>query len=230
MAKALWPQGDTDTRQIQIGELSQELGDLTSQTAAMVNRGLQLLMSDVQVFVDFPHGGMYSGSEVPSLPENTHGLDLALRLYVLTTALSKNGWYVSLWNQSYILKDEARWCNGGHRDGNICVDRDGWWAAYMSPVNLGLFSKLEHLDDAVLLPYHSWQDIQNKNWSPLSLLFDGTYNCTIDGKTGGNPITFNPDGTFAIGCTSVLPMYKIFGYPCPVATNGTCPFKDIPHK
>ena len=58
-----------------------------------MNNGVRLLMSDAQAFVEFAEGGMYSGSEVLSLPEKPKDLALALLVYILSTAMSKNGWF-----------------------------------------------------------------------------------------------------------------------------------------
>ena len=42
----------------------------------------------------------------------------------------------------------------------------------------------------------------------LPVLFDGAYNCTLEGKAGGGlVIHVNADGTLDVSCLSVLPMY-----------------------
>ncbi|KAI4106976.1 MAG: hypothetical protein L6R37_001869 [Teloschistes peruensis] len=63
--------------------------------------------------------------------------------------------------------------------------------------------------------------IERLRWANLQLLFDGAYNCTFSGKSGGqNPVvsvTDAPDGTWStnVGCISQLPMYLDCDADCP---------------
>lgn len=61
----------------------------------------------------------------------------------------------------------------------------------------------------------------------LPVLFDGAYNCTLEGKAGGSAVNINADGSLDIACLSALPIYLAKGAPCPqgaVQVGGKCPF------
>ena len=52
-------------------------------------------MTDVPAFLSFAGTGYFSGKGEISLHQQTKGLDLALKTYVLTKAMTENRWYVS---------------------------------------------------------------------------------------------------------------------------------------
>lgn len=61
----------------------------------------------------------------------------------------------------------------------------------------------------------------------MPVLFDGAYNCTLEGKARGSTVTVNTDGSLDIACLSSLPIYLSKGSPCPagaVKVGGKCPF------
>ena len=61
------------------------------------------------------------------------------------------------------------------------------------------------------------------------MLFDGAYDCTLEGKAGGSSVVnVNADGTLDVSCLSVLPMYLPKNTACPhgaVIVNRNYPFK-----
>ena len=75
---------------VQIGDLAQKLGDVASEVSDMINGGLELLMTDVPSFVSFASTGAWSGGYPYSLPKTVKGLDLALKTFLVSTAISKN--------------------------------------------------------------------------------------------------------------------------------------------
>jgi len=69
--------------------------------------------------------------------------------------------------------------------------------------------------------------IVSSAFTSLPALFDGAYNCTMEGKAGGSMININPDGTLDTSCLSSVPIYLTKGDPCPqgaVFVDGKCPF------
>ena len=90
VSKAIWPSGTTSSQVVQIGDLAQKLGDVDSEVSDMINSGLELLMSDVPSFVSFASTGAWSGGDPYSLPNTVKGLDLALKTFLVSTAISKN--------------------------------------------------------------------------------------------------------------------------------------------
>ncbi|KAL8677289.1 MAG: hypothetical protein Q9186_006276 [Xanthomendoza sp. 1 TL-2023] len=93
VAQAIWPQGDGENSQIvQIGDLQSELAELDAQIAKMLNAGLSNIMTDVNAFAKFASSTAFSGQEIPSLPAETEGLDLAFKTYLVTRAMAANEW------------------------------------------------------------------------------------------------------------------------------------------
>ena len=56
----------------------------------MIDRGLELLMTDVPSFVNFASTGAWSGGTPYSLPETVKGLDLGLKTFLVSTAMNQN--------------------------------------------------------------------------------------------------------------------------------------------
>ena len=90
VSKAIWPTGTTSSQVVQIGDLAQKLGDVDSEVSDMIDGGLELLMTDVPSFVRFASTGAWSGGNPYSLPKTVKGLDLALKTFLVSTAISKN--------------------------------------------------------------------------------------------------------------------------------------------
>ena len=75
---------------IQIGNLAGTLGSIDSEVSDMINGGLELLMSDVPSFISFASTGAWSGGNNNSLPDTVKGLDLGLKTFLVSTAMSQN--------------------------------------------------------------------------------------------------------------------------------------------
>ncbi len=95
VARGIWPAGTQSSQSIQIGQVKNELNNATGETATMLNARLELLMSDMPSFVLFAGTGMFSGSETMSLPQEVDGLDTALRTFIVSNAMSQNGWHAT---------------------------------------------------------------------------------------------------------------------------------------
>ena len=95
VGKAIWPTGTLDSQSIQIGALENELSHVATNLSNMVDAGLRLIMSDMPSFVAFASTGAFSGSTSLSLPLTTQGLELALRTYILSNAMTQNKWKVT---------------------------------------------------------------------------------------------------------------------------------------
>ena len=222
--KALMPSGDTESKFYQIGELETRLGDATNELKGMINAAIEKLMSDMPTFVKFVESGKYSGSKSYSLPNTTVGLDIALKTYLTSSAMSGNGW----WAGPIIGPFEYEDFDGCLDENNVCTDPGGnnFTAKYWSPDTKRAY-QLNNKAGTVP-PYQLTQDLVNNQWAPLNVLFDGAFNCTMEGHAGTNNINFNYDGTLNVACISQLPMLTRCGEPCPAPMiNGTCQFGDI---
>ncbi|KAI4282108.1 MAG: hypothetical protein L6R38_003192 [Xanthoria sp. 2 TBL-2021] len=93
---AIWPSGDAASQVIQISELQSQLGELDSEISDMLQAGLTNIMTgqDTSIFSNFASSGAFSGPDLPSLPEDTKGLDIAFKTYLLTSATAANDWQV----------------------------------------------------------------------------------------------------------------------------------------
>lgn len=228
-ARALWPSGTDNSQNVQVGNLETELGNSTNQLAAMINSAVQLLMSDVPTFVRFCESGMWSGSLALSLPSKVEGLDYALRTYMTSETMSQNGWSAHPFIGPYEdLNDvENPYSGFSCQMGNnsVCTDHLGS-AFYWSRATGHVYSLSPKDPQLAGIPtaYELTQDIVNNNWGILEVLFDGAFNCTLEGNAGNSVVNFNWDGTLNIACISQLPMVMPCTAPCPVPlVNGACP-------
>ena len=231
-AKALWPTGTQNSQSVQIGDLEAELGNSTNQLAEMINNAVQLLMSDMPTFVKFVESGQYSGAESLSLPSKVEGLDYALRTYMTSEAFAQNGWtstpMIGPFETVQDVENGVVGSGGGDCTmGNNSVCTDGVGSALYWSQATGRVYSFSSNGDGGLGPtaYQLLQDTVDNNWAILQVLFDGSFNCTVEGNFGNSIVNFNWDGTLDIACISQLPTVVQCGAKCPVALiNNKCPF------
>ena len=223
VTKALFPQGTEDTKTVQIGDLQTDLGGAADQFSSMINRALELLMSDVPSFIYFVQSGKYSSDINFSLPNQTDGLDIALKIYVTSMAMWGNGWFAFPNVGPYEPDDVSGGFGCTFAENGVCTDDYGH-AYYLSPDTKRMYS-LINLQYTAVSPYNLTELIVNNKWAPLNVLFDGGFNCTASGKAGSSDVQFNFDGTLDIACISQLPIYISCDEACPSPyVNGSCPF------
>lgn len=226
-ARAMWPHGTDNSRIIQSAQLDQALSDASSELSDMISNTNSLLMNEMNTFIKFVEGGQYSGPDMLSLPAKTVGLDFALKTYMTSMAMAKNTWvalpHLGVYFDSF--EDACSSANGGHADGDYICGFDDGTAQYWSP-DTGRIYDLNYGRQGVTEPPQQREllhEIVDKEWAPLNILFDGSYNCTKAGKSGSSDINFNWDGSLDISCISQLPM-KIGCRDYCELVNGTCPF------
>ncbi|KAK3172309.1 hypothetical protein OEA41_005630 [Lepraria neglecta] len=73
-----------------MADLDSQSSQLDSQASNMINAGLVLLMSDVPSFINFVQNGTFSGANPYSLPATVNGLDLGLKMFIVSTAIGQN--------------------------------------------------------------------------------------------------------------------------------------------
>ena len=225
-AKALMPTGTTDSKFYQIGELESRLGDAISELKTMINAAVEKLMSDMPTFVKFVESGKYSGQISYSLPNQTVGLNIALKTYLVSSSMSDNDWWASPVLGPFDLDGPVTCMD----ENNVCTGPDNGTAIYYSPDTDRAYY-LTSAGTTSVSPYQLTRDLVANQWAPLNVLFDGAFNCTMEGHAGTNNINFNYDGTLNVACISQLPMLLGCSGTCPSPLiNGTCPFGSVAER
>lgn len=225
------PKGDAESKFVQIGELETKLGEATNELKGMINAAVEKIMSDMPTFVKFVESGKYSGERSYSLPNQTVGLDIALKTYIVSSAMLGNKW----WASPRIGHFEREDFDGCLDENNVCCEScdqggelENNMATYWSPDTKRSYGLHRSGDGPT--PYEMTQALVNNQWAPLNILFDGAFNCTAEGNAGTNNINFNFDGSLNVACISQLPMFagcKVYNSKCPAPLlNGTCPFDN----
>ena len=212
-------------------------------TNATDNAGVQLLsvlsliMSDVPTFSAWAAHGLYSGSDQVTVNTAGFGIATAVGTYVVGEALSQN--HFSATPTTEAAKDAFQKDRTCTSVGDVCKDSSGksyYWSQATQlqyqinePGNWASSSKgkpnivqAAYEDSAFgLFQYLETTDIF------MPVLFDGAYNCTLEGKAGGSAVNVNADGSLDVACLSSLPIYFSKGSSCPenaVQVGGKCPF------
>lgn len=224
VARTMWPTGSEESRSFQISVLESELSSATKDLSEILDHGLKLLMSDVPTFVRFAQNGAYCGNRTIDIAAKAIGLDLALRTYITSESMRQNGWYavplrISTEEEYKNLTDSAPTARGW-RAGPGVVGKI-WW----SPTTGRQYS-LEHKGNPTIDPPDLISSITTQGWANMPTLFDGSFNCTADGRAGAPDLTkIFFDGTLDVSCISQLPIYVPCGSNCPQKLeDGTCPF------
>ncbi|KAL6718591.1 hypothetical protein ACLMJK_004683 [Lecanora helva] len=178
VAKVMWPIGTESTRLVQIGELDTKLLSLTEDLAEILNKGLRTVMSDLNSFLGFASSGAFSNNDAPSIPAQTAGMDLALKIYLITTAMNTNG----LGGAIQPLASSSSWLESPPPDRSKSCSLDGngvcgqsYWSSSLNQA----FEITKMSDTASKVPdLMSW--IEDNSGVPLPAIFDAGYTCNRD--------------------------------------------------
>ncbi|KAL8970640.1 MAG: hypothetical protein Q9197_003707 [Variospora fuerteventurae] len=251
VGRVLYPMGDVSSQLIQMADLKNQLRNISGDIRSIIEGGVRLLMTDIEIFADFAGAGRgrYSGRNVTNtgegtgltVPSATDDLGLALNTYILTLAMSKNAWWASSHLGPYLTSAEVEAAFGCKYDTRLylCLiyvpttkDENTFepikdLAYFWSQFSLRVYLLSCDGPEEALSPLEMVEKIYTYDWAPLDIIFDGAFNCTAGGYAGSSAVTFNFDGTLDLACISQLPIYIGCGEMCPVALiNETCPFKD----
>ena len=221
-----------NSQEITIGN---DLAAILSEVGDQLQSALGLIMSDVQTFTAWAENGLYSGPTGSLIVSQAAvGITSAFDTYLVGEALSQS--HFSATPASTTLSKAAfqqdRKCT---TLGDICKDNKGrayyWSQAYQTqyqinePKNWASGTGLQQLGFETsaygLLEYIETTDTY------MPVLFDGAYNCTLEGKAGGSAVNFYFDGSLDVACLSALPIYLSKGSSCPagaIQVGGKCPF------
>ena len=225
VARAIWPKGTEDSQLVQIGDIDEDLGNINKKLGSLLNAGLETVMKDLPTFVSFVQDGHFSGNEDISLPKTAAGLDMALKTFIVSTAMTKNDWkaFPILYMSREDLSD-SKTCSFGPDNYDLCQDVQS--PGYYYSNSSGIAYVLKGGGSASSKsPFDLMHDIVNNEWSTLGALFDGAFNCTASGNSGSDqPFHIKYDGTIDLSCTSQLKICGTCGMACVVPLiNGTCP-------
>ena len=215
--------------------IDSDLGLTINQVGSVLQSALSLIMSDVPTFTAWAENGLYSGPTASvSVSQTAEGIKSAFDTYLVGEVLSQS--HFSATPASRIISKEtfqhSRTCT---TLGDVCKDRNGkafyWSQAYRTqyqinePKNWASGTAIQQLGYEAsaygLLEYIETTDTY------MPVLFDGAYNCTLEGKAGGSAVNINALGSLDVACLSSLPIYLSKGSSCPagaVQVGGKCPF------
>ena len=194
---------------------------------------LRNIMSDVPTFSAWAAHGLYSGPTNSTNIVGTSGLTSALDTYIAGEFLSQSRFSATP-VLKFVSKDSFQYNSTCTTLGDVCKDSDDktyyWSQAYQrayqvnEPRTWASESAIHYLDEVSaygLLKYIETTDVY------MPVLFDGAYNCTLEGKAGGPVGNLKADNSLDVACLSTLPIYLSKGSSCPtdaVQVGGKCPF------
>lgn len=205
--------GDPNHLSSQTAGLTSALGEVTTKIADRFNAGLATLMTNKTTFVSFVQSGGFSEPILPDEPGNSAEANLFLGTYVVSAALTANGFYAAVTPNSKV-SDPAWKSQCTYNGVNICYQdpsTDLTWQLKCKGCKNAVKTASDAFD-----PAHSWTNAQ--------LLMQGSWNCTADGLSLTGAVALNADGSLNRTCPSHLPQCYSGGAACPVPlVNGACP-------
>ena len=218
-----------------------QLADNLNQAENLLLSALSLIMSDVPTFSSWASHGLYSSSNnAVTIQQVATGLTSAFTTYLVGEALSQSQFSAtpSSTTVSKAAFQNSRTCT---TLGDVCKDSSGkayyWSQTFQTqyeinePNNWAAASSASHITAIEQFGYEaSAYGLLEliETWDAyMPVLFDGAYNCTLEGKAGGSAVNINADGSLDVACLSSLPIYLSKGSSCPagaVQVSGKCPF------
>ncbi|KAL8647084.1 MAG: hypothetical protein Q9226_006581 [Calogaya cf. arnoldii] len=228
VTEAIWPKPDgKSTQVIQMGESASELADVNGQLGEMLDRGLAVVMKDVETFAQLASFGTFSGPDVLSIPKETAKLDLALKAHLVSKAMTANDWWVyysppdnadGTWSNSTTESNSKKYvCNVTPED-DICdlIDSHGVpplcqpedWSIYTSPVTHRAYYPSQQEGRNEPPSAHLLHAIANNEWGTLQAIMDGAYACEEHMRNHPSDpspdVRITKDGQFEFMCLSQL--------------------------
>ena len=207
VAKSIWPSGTADSQTEQIANLDGYLSQIDQNFTTQITAGLYTIMSDVPSFNGFATHGLFSGPNAFSLPSSSVSLALALRTFILSSAMSANKW-TAFPIHDMTMSDIASPISGYDCTfglNNVCSpNHDGGFPIFYSDDTAIAYSLT--LSGAGPDGTEFLNEIVDKEWSDLEQLFDGAYNCsTAPGGSGiGKPLDLFNGSALNLACLSQL--------------------------
>ena len=193
-------------------------------------------MFDPNDFVNFANHGVFAVNNPLDAVDSLNATALALQTYLVSESLGQNQWYVTPgktstqdeFDQDFPLDPP---CTPGPM--GRCLQsqsvRSEW---YWSPTTTRRyhFQVIPNPDVSPLSPADMMSTIVNNNWTSLDILFDGAYDCVLNGNYATGQVLKIDPTTNAIDttCISHLPMKSKCGQGCAleVPEGQSCPIDD----
>lgn len=179
----LWPADSTASEIFQISALDSELSAVTNQLGGLLNDALHLLMSDVPSFVGFAGSGAFSGTESLSLNNETNGLNMALKTYVVSESLRQNNWVGIITARDNHTRNPviAPGCTD-YAGGKVCgytplSGRPAFFWSAATGTSYTLWNNGGKDGGQEIM-----SQIFDNSWADIGMLFDGAFNCTFAGE------------------------------------------------
>ena len=201
------------------------------------NAGLNQIMTDIPTFLDFSAKGTWSSPEfvqASALKSSTPSIGLALLTYVVSETLAQNDFSIIPLATSRAV-DFVPLTNAqrkAHWNGENILRGQGKQTLYWSPNTSRQYQLTWNggklANGSTIDPFNVLTQIEDNGWADLPTLFDGAYNCTLEGKAGGPVVNLGDDGSLDLSCLSAVPVVLAKGVNCPVGAvnvDEKCPFK-----
>lgn len=202
-------------------------------------------------FTAWAAGGLYStplaaSSSLPPSAGAAAGLTAAFTTYLASAALSQARFSATPLGRTF-FRDEFQQGRTCTTLGDVCRDHHGgtyyWdaaatqriyginepnraWAVADADARSPRRAAIEEMGyEASAFGLLAYLEAATDAYMPL--LFDGAYNCTLEGRAGGAAVFVDADGAVDVDCLSSLPIYLSKGSSCPpgaVEVGGKCPF------
>lgn len=236
VAKSIWPQGSDSSITWQINQLQAQVKTITDGYTNMLDNGLKTIMLDPNQFVHFADHGVFAVNNPLDAVDSLNATALALQTYLVSESLGQNKWYINPGRTSTyeefdqdIPKKPA--CLPGPM--GRCTQpksvRPEW---YWSPTTTRRYHfQVVHDDNtSPSTPEDMMSTIVNNNWTTLDILFNGAYECALNGNYAAGQVLKIDPTTNAIdtSCISHLPVKSVCGMGCAVEVpeGQTCPIDN----
>ncbi|KAL9025857.1 MAG: hypothetical protein Q9196_005394, partial [Gyalolechia fulgens] len=207
VGRALWPEGIDNSWELQTAELHLQLSNLTSQVSKVIDDAVHLLMTDIGTFANYADNGRYSGPNVTNtgegtgltVPSTTTDLAYGLKTYLLSYSMWKNAWYATYDIGPYAQEEAGHAACWATKSIPECLegldteDKEIREFSYWSPYSLRIYTLQYYGPKGAITPLKLVETINAYGWAPLSVLFDGAFNCTAEGLAGTSAVNFNFD-------------------------------------
>lgn len=181
VAKAIWPPYTQDSPNIQINPTIFFGTNVTDLMGTLLTNALQLIMNDVPTFLSFAETGAYTNSTLLSLPSRIAGLSLALETYIVSSALSANGYVARVVNGSQTLSSS--------------------WSDSATGLTYTMGSTVMGKDRP---PQSNLANVFNNDGTTPEALYPGPYACAEEGLFDGGSVVSDGLGVLDLSCVSRL--------------------------
>ena len=187
---------------------------------------LDSILSSIATFLAVAADGLLSGIDTPQVPTSVD-VNIGLNTFVTSKLMQNAGMYAVPGDVIDSLSSTAG-CESVSVNSTICVPGNGK-VRYRSPSTRRFYELSSKAGNAAPSPQDLVTSITDDGWADMEFLFDGSYNCTFNGRAGREIVAVDDskEGGLDLSCIGQLPIYLECGTECPegaVLVGGQCPF------